>query len=64
MSEEPRTDPKTSQPPDHRSNPSESVGVGDVVPDRSSESGETEETPRTGDMDAPGMEPDGLSVPD
>ena len=64
MSQEPRTDPKTSQPPDHRDNPSEPLGVEEVVPGRSSESGEGEKAPRTGDMDSPGMEPEGQIVPD
>jgi hypothetical protein len=63
MSEEPRTAPKTSQPPDHRSNPDESLGVGDVVPD-GSESDRGAQPTHTGDMDAPGMDPDGPAVPD
>jgi hypothetical protein len=59
MNEEPRTDPKTSQPPDHRPNPDESIGVGDVVPDRNPGAGPGDAPGRTGDMDRPGMEPDG-----
>jgi hypothetical protein len=64
MSHDPRTDPKTSEPSDHRHNPNESIGVGEVVPDRNSESGPGDEPARTGDMDGPGMEPEDQAVPD